>query len=84
MPLVGDPIPTPKQSQYVLCRTCYDGVLTIEEAQAKLGPKMTVVEVRPAQVLARRNGAPDDRELVPATEVLFFPVPYGGVVDYQP
>jgi hypothetical protein len=49
-------------------RVCYRGVLTQEEAQAKLGNKYRVLELRPAQCLG------DDKtsnQLVAATEVIF-------------
>ena len=49
-------------------RICYRGVLTQEEAQAKLGSAYRVLELRPAQCLS------DDKtsnQLVFATEVIF-------------
>ena len=49
-------------------RVYYRGTLTQEEAQAKLGNKYRVLEIRPAQCLG------DDKtssQLVAATEVIF-------------
>jgi hypothetical protein len=49
-------------------RVCYRGTLTQEEAQAKLGSKYRVLEIRPARCLS------DDKAsnlLVDATEVIF-------------
>jgi hypothetical protein len=50
-------------------RVCYRGVLTQEEAQAKLGDEYRVLELRPAQCL----GDEVSNQLVPATEVIFAP-----------
>ncbi len=49
-------------------RVCWRGVLTQEEAQAKLGDAYRVLELRPAQCL---NDDPDSNVLVDATEVIF-------------
>lgn len=49
-------------------RVCYLGVLTIEQAQARIGSKYNVVELRSARAFD------DHDEFVDATEVLFVPV----------
>jgi hypothetical protein len=48
-------------------RVCYRGVLTLEDAQARLGNKYRVLELRPAQCL----GEDKTSNLVAATEVIF-------------
>jgi hypothetical protein len=74
MPLVEDPADG-QQEGYIVGRTCWRGVFTLEEAQTKVGAEVTVIEVRPAQCVGEDVEGP----LVAATEVLFLPVPYGGV-----
>lgn len=49
-------------------RVCYRGVMTIEQAQEKIGARARVVEVRDAQCLGE---GPYSGELVPATEVIY-------------
>lgn len=81
MPLIEEPEPdTRSRSSITICRTCWRGVLTLDEAQARLGEKYTAIEVRPAQCCGN-EGEPD---LVPATEVLFVAKPFGGTVDEKP
>jgi hypothetical protein len=76
MPLVEDSQSShSKQPRYTLCRVCYRGVLTLEEAQTKLGQRWTVIEVRPAECVGDQFN-----ELIAATEVLFFQVPFGGAL----
>jgi hypothetical protein len=47
-------------------RTCYAGILTLEEAQAKIGATYRVLELCPAQCVL-------DDKIVDATEVIFAP-----------
>ena len=49
-------------------RVCYRGVLTHEQAQAKLGTAYRVLELRPAHCLSED---PESSDLVDATEVIF-------------
>ena len=49
-------------------RVCYRGVLTQEQAQAKLGSAYRVLELCPARCLSED---PDSNDLVEATEVIF-------------
>jgi len=49
-------------------RICYRGVLTPEEAQAKLGAAYRVLEIRPARCLSEDK---DSDLLIDATEVIF-------------
>jgi hypothetical protein len=49
-------------------RVCYRGVLTHEQAQAKLGGAFRVLELRPARCLSED---PESNDLVDATEVIF-------------
>lgn len=52
-------------------RTCYRGVLTLEEAQARIDAACAgfrVLELRPARCL---SDDPSSNQLVPATEVIF-------------
>jgi hypothetical protein len=49
-------------------RVCYRGVLTQEQAQAKLGAAYRVLELRPAQCASED---PESDDLVEATEVIF-------------
>ena len=49
-------------------RVCYRGVLTHEEAQARLGGTYRVLELRPARCLSED---PESSDLVDATEVIF-------------
>ena len=65
MPLISH-IP-PHQRPNAL-RVCYRGVISQEEAEAKLGNAYRVLELRPAQCLSED---PSSNRLVDATEVIF-------------
>jgi hypothetical protein len=49
-------------------RVCYRGVLTQEQAQARLGPAYRVLELCPARCTSED---PESSDLVEATEVIF-------------
>jgi hypothetical protein len=49
-------------------RVCYRGVLTHEQAQARLGPAYRVLELCPARCA---SDDPESNDLVEATEVIF-------------
>jgi hypothetical protein len=66
----GLPIVLPRELPGML-RVCYRGVLSQEEAQARLGQAYRVLEVCPAQCL----GDDGTSQLVAATEVIFCPTP---------